>query len=223
MSSPDSADSPHASVTDVWQLIYASGATVRFSAADVKDLVASAQGRNRAMGITGLLIYYQGSFLQILEGPRAAVDRLFEQIQADPRHARILLLERRPIPQRDFPSWDLELFEFSADEAIQAELGQSQARGVCAADLSATTPTHTPLCIPDHCLSPRLQQLVKQFRAGQWRRAFDCRRSEKMVAPICRSPASLTTASACSFTAPAVIVFPVEGLERQNEPTRGSA
>jgi hypothetical protein len=196
---PTSQSTNGPEVDDLWQLIYASGATVAFAEADVKNLVAAAQSRNRAWGITGLLIYYQGSFLQILEGPMAAVEQLYEQIQTDPRHARVLLLERRPITQRDFPGWDLELFEFTATDAVQAELGQDAARGVCATDLSVADQAHVPLCIPDHCLSPRLQLLLKQFRAGQWRRAFDCRRSAKLVAPICLSQGQSASGIACGL------------------------
>ena len=55
------------------QLIYASAATVRFSVADLKHLLAIARANNESLGVSGMLVFQEGSFLQIIEGEDDAV------------------------------------------------------------------------------------------------------------------------------------------------------
>jgi hypothetical protein len=54
-----------------------------------------------------MLLYDDGSFLQVLEGPRQAVETLFEKIKADRRHEQIVLLSSREIEEREFSDWQM--------------------------------------------------------------------------------------------------------------------
>jgi hypothetical protein len=147
---------PSSPATDLWQWIYASGATVPFSEADLAGLVQAARQRNAARGLTGCLVYYEGSFLHAMEGPAVAVEALWESLQADRRHARLLILERRPLTAREFPDWPLELITMQPD-----------------------TCQFPPLP------SPQFQRLLQDFCDGKWRRAFACHRRENTALPIC--------------------------------------
>ena len=55
--------------------------------------------------ITGFLLYEQGNFMQVLEGPEADVNHLVDTIRVDTRHKGMIILWSRAIPEREFPSW----------------------------------------------------------------------------------------------------------------------
>jgi len=60
---------------------------------------------NRRDDVTGLLLFNSRRFLQVLEGPKDAVDRIFNRINADPRHRAVVKLREGPIATREFGEW----------------------------------------------------------------------------------------------------------------------
>lgn len=94
---------------DVCSLIYVSRS--RLSPPDdigeMSDLVATSQGRNAALGVTGALIYTQRHFAQLLEGPADAVDELMASITRDARHEHVRVVDRTVEKGRRFPGWSL--------------------------------------------------------------------------------------------------------------------
>jgi len=91
----------------VKQIIYTSAATRPFSEDDLKQLLEAARARNSANGLTGMLLFHTGSFLQVLEGDDLLVDRVFSSIASDPNHTSINVLEDHPIQSRDFKDWSM--------------------------------------------------------------------------------------------------------------------
>jgi hypothetical protein len=77
--------------------------------ADLDHLLRGAQRRNRAEGITGLLIYDQGCFFQWLEGPKTGLQRVWESIRHDSRHTDFKILRHEMMPHRLFGGWDMRL------------------------------------------------------------------------------------------------------------------
>lgn len=65
------------------------------------------QINNHALGITGILLYFNGSILQVLEGSQEKVDNLYKVISEDPRHKHVIRLYRSPIEQRSFTEWSI--------------------------------------------------------------------------------------------------------------------
>lgn len=61
----------------LFQIIYISSATVPFSADDLNPLLRKAKIRNHSAGLTGMMVYSRGEFLQALEGETAAVLETF--------------------------------------------------------------------------------------------------------------------------------------------------
>ncbi|MBY4896834.1 BLUF domain-containing protein [Cupriavidus sp. AU9028] len=84
------------------RLLYASRARQPASADLLEAIAATSIENNAALGITGVLCYGNGMFLQALEGDRAEVSRLYHRIVADPRHEDVVLLHFEEILQRDF-------------------------------------------------------------------------------------------------------------------------
>lgn len=90
-------------------LTYKSIATASPSEADLASLVRKARARNRKLGVTGMLLYENGSFLQTLEGPPEKLETLWSSIKQDPRHDHIEVLSEHIVPARLFSDWDLLL------------------------------------------------------------------------------------------------------------------
>lgn len=89
------------------QLCYVSSATRLMSTDDLKVLLKAARRHNAAHGITGMLLYKDLSFLQVLEGPPETVLTLYGQIRTDARHTKIRMLFEQPIGAREFADWSM--------------------------------------------------------------------------------------------------------------------
>jgi hypothetical protein len=89
------------------QVIYSSAAAAAFSERELTELLAIARINNGRLGVTGMLLYHEGSFLQALEGDERVLDDLFAKIGKDKRHHRVVTLLRRPIETRQFEQWQM--------------------------------------------------------------------------------------------------------------------
>ena len=89
------------------ELIYGSSACQPMTWEQIEDLLRTSRAKNAAKGVTGLLLYQDGSFIQALEGEAAAVEELFREIAADPRHSGVLVLSRGEIERRSFADWSM--------------------------------------------------------------------------------------------------------------------
>lgn len=87
------------------QVAYTSKARHSLSEQDLEELLAMARIKNKALGLSGLLLYQDGSFVQFLEGQHHVVDDLLQTIRADRRHDDLTLIWRREIEARDFEDW----------------------------------------------------------------------------------------------------------------------
>jgi hypothetical protein len=88
----------------LYQIVYASTARAPFGRTELMELLKGSVRRNTRAGITGLLLYHSGAFMQALEGEKAALMELFEKISHDPRHHQIIRLIQGPIKERNFPN-----------------------------------------------------------------------------------------------------------------------
>jgi hypothetical protein len=88
------------------RLLYASRA-VDPNPEVIDDILAQSRQFNPASGITGILCYGGGIFLQALEGGRLAVSDLYGHIQKDPRHKDVVLLHYEEIAERRFGGWTM--------------------------------------------------------------------------------------------------------------------
>ncbi|KQP37422.1 BLUF domain-containing protein [Pseudorhodoferax sp. Leaf274] len=88
------------------RLLYASRA-VDTSPGAIEAILTQAREHNPSCGITGILCYGGGIFLQAIEGGRMAVSELFGHIQKDPRHQDVALLHFEEISERRFGGWTM--------------------------------------------------------------------------------------------------------------------
>jgi hypothetical protein len=87
------------------QLIYTSKATGDLSDDQLAAILKASVSNNKLHGITGLLLFSRGTFMQLLEGEASDVDAAFERINTDPRHHAIEAHVRTPVKAREFGEW----------------------------------------------------------------------------------------------------------------------
>jgi hypothetical protein len=88
------------------RLLYASRA-VNPDTQAIEEILAKSREGNPGSGITGILCYGGGIFLQAIEGGRNAVNALYSHIQRDPRHNDVVLLLYEEIRERRFSGWTM--------------------------------------------------------------------------------------------------------------------
>ena len=89
------------------QLIYFSQATASLDGAHLEQLLAQARQFNAAHGLTGILLYGDNQFLQVLEGDAATIHSLYARIRQDPRHHHVVTYADGPIAARAFSDWHM--------------------------------------------------------------------------------------------------------------------
>ena len=98
-------------MSDLYRLVYTSRNHLEDGEdeqnASVAGILALSKRNNARVGVTGALLFNAGSFAQVLEGPRAAVEATFERIQRDPRHSDVSVLQCEPVTARGFPNWSM--------------------------------------------------------------------------------------------------------------------
>ena len=109
--------------TDVYQVLYRSTATKRFSSAELLKLLEHARGSNINSQITGILLYREGRFVQIIEGAEEVIRALYDRIRQDARHHQIDTVSEGPIPARHFSEWSMDFGFETPPETGQAPGG----------------------------------------------------------------------------------------------------
>jgi hypothetical protein len=75
--------------------------------AEIEHILDAARRNNAARGITGALLYSDGCFGQVLEGPLLAVEAIFEKIELDRRHRDVKVLHFKSVDKRSFGGWSM--------------------------------------------------------------------------------------------------------------------
>ncbi len=89
------------------ELIYTSLARREMNDQDLTELLIQSRDKNRRLNITGILVYHNREFMQLLEGTHQAIFDLYETIIKDERHKRVLLHWDGEIDKRNFTEWSM--------------------------------------------------------------------------------------------------------------------
>ncbi|TMA79386.1 MAG: BLUF domain-containing protein [Deltaproteobacteria bacterium] len=92
---------------DLKFLVFVSSAVGLLDREVLVALLRVCRTNNARLGITGMLLYDGGNFIQMIEGPAARVDELYETIRADPRHTQITTLLEGPLETRQFETFTM--------------------------------------------------------------------------------------------------------------------
>jgi len=134
-------------------LTYVSSAAVDFSALQLRELLLTCERNNRRDDITGMLLYKDGNFLQVLEGEEASVRAAHGRIAADNRHNGLITLLQGPLSERQFPQWCMGFAELTRNSPVPA--GYSEF-------------LNSPLTSAEFSGNPsRAQQLLRAFKVNE--------------------------------------------------------
>jgi len=98
------------------RIIYLSSSAEYLNSEEIKSLLSRCREKNLINDITGLLLYADGDFLQVIEGPNVAMLDLFESIKKDSRHKGIVTIANNEIDKRHFPKWNMGFYNFHYEE-----------------------------------------------------------------------------------------------------------
>ena len=110
---------------DIFKILYCSKNLIEGEHAkqdaEISQILQSARRNNREQNVTGALFFNSAYFAQALEGPKLAIEKIFENIQRDPRHGDVTVLSSETGGHRDFPEWSMAHVA-PPDETISASM-----------------------------------------------------------------------------------------------------
>jgi hypothetical protein len=87
--------------------MYCSRAVPGVDLEELSAVLRQSRVNNARIGITGMLCFSEGLFIQVLEGGRGPVNALYAKLIADPRHQDVVLLVYEEIHERRFAGWTM--------------------------------------------------------------------------------------------------------------------
>lgn len=144
----------------VYQLLYISASNHDFNEEELCDLLNIARKKNVAAGVSGMLLYHNGSFIQALEGAQTEVEIIYERISKDPRHTESRVLFRGEIFERDFGGWSMGFYRSkqSASENLKG-FHEFLSKGIRQNNSEEGDST--------------VRKALQGFREGKWRQHVD--------------------------------------------------
>lgn len=88
-------------------IAYVSSAIRLLAETELETLLLDARNFNAAQGVTGVLLYHDGTFFQYFEGPEAAVSQVYARIKKSSLHRGMIELLNEPAQQRQFSGWHM--------------------------------------------------------------------------------------------------------------------
>ena len=100
----------------MFHIVYTSHATQAFDQLQLVDLLKQSRKYNRLWDVTGILLYLDGKFIQVLEGDKDIVLGVFERVKKDPRHNRVVVINEGKSESRIFKNWSMGFKKTSYSE-----------------------------------------------------------------------------------------------------------
>jgi hypothetical protein len=146
------------------QTAYVSRAAVTMTQEALLSLLQQCLANNEASGVTGMLLYGNDTFLQVIEGEEAVLDEVVEKIRKDPRHSEIRFLHRKPIEHRQYTDWSMG-FKRVSSQGLNAMVG-STAFGAKDFNFDYLTEHETVVeTLMDHFRVPHWDPLIRELDA----------------------------------------------------------
>ena len=105
----------------MYQIIYVSTAAEPIGKDGLIELLKQSRANNERDGITGMLLYKAGRFMQAIEGQEEDVTELYEVIKRDLRHKNVDTLRSEYRPSRDFPNWSMGFQNLDTDNCAHQD------------------------------------------------------------------------------------------------------
>ena len=105
----------------LYELLYTSVSTQNMDAEELLSLLDQARIKNARLGVTGLLVYHNREFMQLLEGEKDVVLPLWKTIQADDRHTSARSIYEGALDQRGFANWSMGFRDLDSESTEALE------------------------------------------------------------------------------------------------------
>lgn len=150
-------------VETVHRIVYSSAATVEFSEDDLVALLGKARANNQRMDVSGMLLFHQGTFIQVLEGDQEVIESLYARIEDDGRHEDPRILLREDEVERSFGEWTMGFLR-ATPELLQSVEGVNDF-------LRSTGEGSVGSRSED--VDDRARKILDQFKMGRWHRDIE--------------------------------------------------
>jgi hypothetical protein len=100
-------------------LIYISTASRNITQDDLLDILTASRANNTCQHLTGMLLYGEGAFIQVLEGEADMLTQTYRAIEADSRHYNLIKMASGTIKKRNFAEWAMGFKAVNADELAE--------------------------------------------------------------------------------------------------------
>lgn len=107
---------------DIYQLLYVSGATRPMGEDDLDAILTASRRNNDEKGVTGVLLFAEDTFIQVLEGERSVVRDLAARIRKDKRHRNFMVLVERTTATRAFADWQMGFKRLDPARAVDGRV-----------------------------------------------------------------------------------------------------
>ncbi len=104
---------------DLIHIVYVSFSKKSLSEDEIFKLLTEVRAKNKARDVTGLLLYNNEAFIQVIEGEKGTIHNLFEIIKKDTRHENVVKLLEEPIESRAFPDWSMGFQKITKKETSE--------------------------------------------------------------------------------------------------------
>ena len=98
------------------QLVYVSNRNPSCTQQEIEKILSACKKNNPPLNITGVLLYSDTKFIQLVEGDAKTIMALYDKIKKDDRHSAPLLIAYGPIKEKAFPSWHMGTKNISKNE-----------------------------------------------------------------------------------------------------------
>jgi hypothetical protein len=119
-------------------IVYVSTAVKLMHQNQLLDILHNSRQHNAALNISGVLLYSEGTFIQVLEGRDSVIDALYSRIEADQRHKNITKLIDEPITEKSFAQW---LMGFAVTDNAKTDKLLGYLRSINELDLNSNNST----------------------------------------------------------------------------------
>jgi hypothetical protein len=102
----------------MFHIIYLSSEARKLTEKDLDELLRESREKNKRLGVTGMLFYRDGFFLQVIEGEEATIRPLYGKIYSDRRHRVLKTLFSEEITARKFQNWSMAFRDLSTERRL---------------------------------------------------------------------------------------------------------
>lgn len=107
----------------LYELIYTSKSRGEMSLCQLDNILTAAREKNDDHAVTGVLVYHNGEFAQLLEGDQDEVMRIYSRIARDPRHHDVKIVWEASVRHRSFEDWKMGFVDIRHMDLAQHRRG----------------------------------------------------------------------------------------------------